>query len=81
MLLQLRQFSTLMQEVNPAEAPVSLWLQGGPGTSSMFGLFEINGPFQALYDGNGGVEAKINPDSWTRRANMIYIDNPVGTGI
>ena len=46
----------------------------------MFGLFEINGPFQALYDENGGVEAKINPNSWTRRANMIYIDNPVGTG-
>ena len=30
----------------PADAPVVLWLQGGPGASSLFGLFTENGPFE-----------------------------------
>ena len=31
---------------NAKDAPVLLWLQGGPGGSSLFGLFNENGPFQ-----------------------------------
>lgn len=34
-------------------APVLLWLQGGPGGSSMFGLFVENGPLQVDKDGQG----------------------------
>ena len=32
-------------------APVSTWLQGGPGGSSMFGLFAEHGPFSVGVDG------------------------------
>ena len=46
----------------------------------MFGLLEIHGPFQAVYDQNGNVKAEMNPYGWSRKANMIYIDNPVGAG-
>ena len=59
-----------------------VWLQGGPGSSSMLGLFEINGPISAeLDEASGKVIGKINPNSWTNNANMIYIDQPVGTGL
>jgi len=67
-------------DVDPATAPVVIWLQGGPGGSSLFGLLEIHGPFQAVYDENGAVKAEVNPYAWTKVANVIYIDNPVGAG-
>jgi carboxypeptidase C (cathepsin A) len=63
-----------------ADAPVSTWLQGGPGSSSLLGLFEINGPLSAVDGGPLGVTAVPNPYSWHNKAHMIYIDNPVGVG-
>ncbi len=67
-------------EQPPEDVPVVLWLQGGPGTSSMFGLFEIHGPISAVEGGSDGVTGEINPYAWTKEANVVYIDNPVGTG-
>lgn len=57
-------------------APVVLWLQGGPGASSLFGLFTENGPF--LITKSGKVKARKY--SWNQNHNLLYIDNPVGTG-
>ncbi len=68
------------KEVDPADAPVLIWLQGGPGASSMFGLLEIHGPFQSVYDENKNVKAVPNSYGWPKTANVIYIDNPVGAG-
>ena len=48
--------------------------------SSLFGLLEVNGHFRVIYDEKGEVTAKMNPDSWCKTANMIYVDNPVGAG-
>ena len=64
------------QQVPPAEAPVVLWLDGGPGASSMFGLFVETGPFDADVD----LNLVARNLSWTNTNNMLYIDNPVGTG-
>ncbi len=61
-------------------APVMVWLQGGPGGSSMYGQFELHGPYHAVKEVCGNVRAKINPQAWTKKFNIIYIDNPVGAG-
>ncbi|KAF2895197.1 hypothetical protein ILUMI_10977 [Ignelater luminosus] len=61
---------------NYEDAPVILWLQGGPGASSMFGLFMENGPLELLSNGT----LKQREHSWNNNHSIIYIDNPVGTG-
>lgn len=57
------------------DAPVVVWLQGGPGSSSMYGLFYENGPLML-----SGKKVKARVESWSRVSNIIFIDNPVGTG-
>ncbi|KAI9335126.1 Alpha/Beta hydrolase protein [Obelidium mucronatum] len=52
------------------------WLNGGPGCSSMDGLFLENGPFIPTADGN----ILIRESSWTHHATVVYVDQPVGTG-
>ncbi|KAL3637118.1 hypothetical protein CASFOL_019417 [Castilleja foliolosa] len=63
-------------ENDPASKPVVLWLNGGPGCSSVgVGAFTENGPFQPT--GNKLVKNKY---SWNLEANMIYLDSPAGVG-
>ncbi|KAJ8977296.1 hypothetical protein NQ317_007435 [Molorchus minor] len=59
-----------------AKDPVILWLQGGPGATSLIGLFAENGPFTAK--NKHGL--KLRKYAWTTSHSVIYIDNPVGTG-
>ena len=51
-----------------------LWLQGGPGGSSLFGLFAENGPFSVTEN----LELERRNTAWSLTHNVIYIDNPVG---
>ncbi|XP_043288593.1 venom serine carboxypeptidase-like [Venturia canescens] len=60
-----------------ANAPVVLFLEGGPGVTSLFSLFFQNGP---LSIGSETGSLKLRAESWTNKHNVIYIDNPVGTG-
>jgi carboxypeptidase C (cathepsin A) len=46
----------------------------------MYGQFELHGPYLAVKEVCGNVRAKINPHAWTKKFNIIYVDNPVGAG-
>jgi serine carboxypeptidase-like clade 4 len=60
----------------PSKDPVVLWMTGGPGCSSELALFFENGPYTV----DSNLNLKANPDSWNKFTNLLYIDNPVGTG-
>ena len=56
-------------------------LQGGPGSSSMFGALKLHGAVLTTVDENDNLSGVAsNPNSWAKKHNMIYIDNPVGAG-
>ncbi|KAG9233250.1 Alpha/Beta hydrolase protein [Amylocarpus encephaloides] len=61
----------------PKTAPLGLWINGGPGCSSMIGLFQENGPCTFLPN---ATEPTHNPHSWNEHANMLYVDQPIGVG-
>ncbi|KAM0830710.1 hypothetical protein ACQ4PT_066036 [Festuca glaucescens] len=69
-------------ERSPAEDPVLLWLTGGPGRSAFSGLVYEIGPlsFQSHSYVDGLPELVYRPDSWTKVANIIFLDSPVGAG-
>jgi carboxypeptidase C (cathepsin A) len=61
----------------PTTDPIVLWLNGGPGCSSMEGAFMENGPFVFSETNNTMFS---NPYSWNRIANMLYFEAPAGVG-
>ncbi|KAH6625182.1 Alpha/Beta hydrolase protein [Boeremia exigua] len=58
-------------------APLSIWLQGGPGVPSTQAAVSENGPCVVLEDSK---TTEIDPWSWNDKVNMIYIDQPVQVG-
>ncbi|RDW89147.1 hypothetical protein BP6252_01179 [Coleophoma cylindrospora] len=62
---------------SPTTAPLATWFNGGPGCSSMIGLFQENGPCHFV---NGASTPSLNPYSFNEYANMLYIDQPIGVG-
>ncbi|KAI0024949.1 Alpha/Beta hydrolase protein [Xylariomycetidae sp. FL0641] len=61
---------------DPKNDPVVLWLNGGPGCSSMMGLFMELGPSSVKSDGS----LKFNDYSWNQNASVIFLDQPVNVG-
>lgn len=59
------------------KTPVILWLQGGPGCSSMTGLFEELGPLRL---NQTTMELYKTPISWQNDYHLLFIDNPIGAG-
>eukprot|EP00979_Chaetoceros_neogracilis_P012492 scaffold3337_cov256-Chaetoceros_neogracile.AAC.26 len=71
--------------LKPQDIPLLIWLNGGPGCSSMDGLWLENGPFRLISPQTSNKQdwtIDINPYSWhTAPAYVLYIDQPVGTGL
>lgn len=60
---------------NPDSDPLIIWLTGGPGCSSELAVFVENGPMRLEY----GKPVKKDI-SWNNKANLLFLDNPIGTG-
>ncbi|XP_038896880.1 serine carboxypeptidase-like 34 [Benincasa hispida] len=64
---------------NPHEKPLLLWLNGGPGCSSIgFGAAEELGPF--FPQKGDKPKLKFNPYTWNRATNLLFLESPVGVG-
>lgn len=51
------------------DAPTALWLNGGPGSSSILGFLQENGPL--LINATGGLMR--NPFAWTKVVNLVAL--------
>ena len=70
---------------NPSTDPIVLWLNGGPGSSSLIGLLTENGQIVTNDDSltnevDGVPQVFLNPYSWSSLANVIYLESPKGVG-
>ncbi|GAB4839608.1 Serine carboxypeptidase-like 34 [Ancistrocladus abbreviatus] len=64
---------------NPKDKPLLLWLNGGPGCSSIgYGEAEELGPFSPQKGSEPKV--KFNKNTWNRAANLLFLESPVGVG-
>ena len=64
----------------PETAPLTIWLSGGPGTSSLFGLFNEVGPCKVVRADDGTYGTQVNAWGWDRSSNMLFIDQPNQVG-
>ncbi|CAL5028222.1 unnamed protein product [Urochloa decumbens] len=73
----------VLSERDPAADPVVLWLNGGPGCSSFDGFVYEHGPFTFEPGSSpGGLpRLQLNPYSWSKISNIIYLDSPAGVGM
>lgn len=63
---------------DPDRSPLSLWLNGGPGCSSLGGgAFTELGPFFPEGNGRG---LRINNYSWNKASNLLFVESPAGVG-
>jgi carboxypeptidase C (cathepsin A) len=63
-------------EHKPKEAPLVFWTNGGPGCSGLIGLLQEQGPFRPHKD----LTLTRNKYSWSRIANIVFVEQPVGVG-
>nr|GEW86158.1 peptidase S10, serine carboxypeptidase, alpha/beta hydrolase fold protein [Tanacetum cinerariifolium] len=66
---------------NPEDDPLIIWLVGGPDCSNLHAFFFEIGPFKIkkgiLID--GVLALQMDPNSWTKLGNIIYLDGPTLT--
>ncbi|KAL9171298.1 hypothetical protein ABFS82_04G199800 [Erythranthe guttata] len=71
-----RMFYFFFESRNSTADPVVIWLTGGPGCSSELALFYENGPFHIT----SNLSLTWNDFGWDKVSNLIYVDQPTGTG-
>ncbi|XP_022932140.1 serine carboxypeptidase 24 [Cucurbita moschata] len=62
----------------PEKKPLILWLNGGPGCSSVaYGASEEIGPFRI---DKTASSLYLNKYSWNKDANLLFLESPAGVG-
>jgi carboxypeptidase C (cathepsin A) len=72
------------ENTNPADLskhPVIIWLNGWPGTSSQLGNLMELGPFFVKLDMHNPYTIARNPNAWTKLYSVLFVDQPVGSGL
>ncbi|KAI9082392.1 hypothetical protein K1719_035815 [Acacia pycnantha] len=63
---------------NSSTKPLVLWLNGGPGCSSLgYGAMQELGPFRVNCNGK---TLFLNEYAWNKEANMLFLESPAGVG-
>ncbi|ESW04316.1 hypothetical protein PHAVU_011G085000 [Phaseolus vulgaris] len=71
-----RMFYFLFESRSSKDDPVVVWLTGGPGCGSELALFYENGPFHIT----NNLSLTWNQYGWDQASNIIFVDQPTGTG-
>lgn len=71
-----RMFYFFFESRTSKKDPVVIWLTGGPGCASELALFYENGPFKVLKN----MSLVWNDYGWDQASNIIFVDQPTGTG-
>ncbi len=66
----------MFQHTTWKSAPLVVWFNGGPGSTSLYGLFIEHGPLAV--DAKGNISKRRH--TWASTFNLLFIDQPVGTG-
>ncbi|QDS70031.1 hypothetical protein FKW77_003833 [Venturia effusa] len=70
-------FFIFQPTTGPPVDTITIWLNGGPGCSSLEGFFQENGRF-VWHDGQPAPT--LNDHSWVNITNMLWVEQPIGTG-
>ncbi|KAL2328559.1 hypothetical protein Fmac_021986 [Flemingia macrophylla] len=71
-----RMFYFFFESRNRKDDPVVIWLTGGPGCGSELALFYENGPFHFA----NNLSLIWNDFGWDQASNILFVDQPTGTG-
>ncbi|XP_074588342.1 serine carboxypeptidase 3-like [Curcuma longa] len=71
-----RMFYLFFESRHHKDDPVVIWLTGGPGCSSELAIFYENGPFSVAKN----MSLVWNDFGWDKVSNLLYVDQPTGTG-
>lgn len=79
-------FYEAQKPISPlSQTPLLIWLQGGPGCSSMYGNFLELGPWRLNHsttdpESRSSFVLEPNPGAWNRIFGILFLDNPIGSG-
>lgn len=66
--------------INSGVIQIVFWFNGGPGCTSMDGMFLENGPLRFDLIDKSNLKLKINQEGWWRDAGLVFVDQPPQTG-